>query len=508
MRYGFVLDQRKCIGCHACSVACKSENGVPLGVHRTWVKYVEKGRFPFTRRFFQVNRCNHCSHPPCVAICPVGAMFERKDGVVDFDSTRCIGCKACMQACPYDAIYVDPRSNTAAKCNYCIHRVERGLEPACVAMCPQHAIVAGDLDQPDSEIAQLVTREQVRVRKPEQSTAPKTFYVAAEEAAMSPTAARYEETYMWADRNKQIAGGGAIRVAPNGDLPVPVLAAYDVEHGRPWDWQVPVYFWTKSLSTGALALPAVAIAAGWIQADKRLNLSLVTLALALMGVTVALLISDLARRERFLQVLLRPRGGSWLTRGAYLLVAYTGLCGIYAFAELTGIAPLCSAMRWLAVAGGVLASVYTAFLFGQCEGRDLWQTPLLPVHLLVQSWLASAALLALVSLFLGGGRPAFQVAAAALIGGLALHLLVLATEVLMPHATDSATYAARLITHGPFRLMFWGGAVLAGVLLPVVLLAIGWEHAGLVGTAGVLVLAGLLAYEWCFVMAAQGVPNS
>ena len=159
-------------------------------------------------------------------------MFQRKDGIVDFDSSRCIGCKACLQACPYDAIYVDPATHTAAKCNYCMHRVERGLEPACVAMCPQHAIVAGDLDQPDSEIAQLVSKEQVRVRKPEQGTAPEMFYVAAEEAAMSPTAARYEGMYMWADRNKQIAGGGAIHVAPNGDLPVPVLPAYDVEHER------------------------------------------------------------------------------------------------------------------------------------------------------------------------------------------------------------------------------------------------------------------------------------
>jgi Fe-S-cluster-containing dehydrogenase component/formate-dependent nitrite reductase membrane component NrfD len=508
MRYGFVIDQRKCIGCQACSVACKSENRVPLGVHRTWVKYVEKGRFPFTRRFFQVNRCNHCSHPPCVTICPVGAMFQRKDGVVDFDSSRCIGCKACMQACPYDGIYVDPVSHTAAKCNYCIHRVERGLEPACVAMCPQHAIVAGDLDQPDSEIAQLVSREQVRVRKPEQGTGPGTFYVAADETAMSATAARYECMYMWADRNKQINGGGAIRVASNGEMPVPVLAAYDVEHERPWDWQVPVYFWTKSLSTGVLALPAVAITAGWMQADWLLNLVFVTLALVFMAITVGLLVSDLSRRERFFQVLLQPQSRSWLTRGAYLLVAYTALCGLYGLAELTGIGPLSSTMRWLTVAGGVLAAVYTAFLFGQCEGRDLWQTPLLPLHLLVQGWLASAALLALLAPGFDAASSALRVAAAGLLGGLAVHLVALVTELLMPHATDTASYAARLITHGPFRTIFWGGVVALGVVLPVVLLAIGWGQAGMVAAAAVLVLIGLLAYEWCFVMAAQGVPNS
>jgi Fe-S-cluster-containing dehydrogenase component len=151
MKYGFVIDNRKCIGCHACTVACKTENHVPLGVNRTWVKYVEKGTFPNTRRVFQVTRCNHCEKPPCVTICPVTAMYQRKDGIVDFNSERCIGCKACMQACPYDSIYIDPDEGTAAKCHFCAHRTEVGLEPACVVVCPEHAIIAGDLSDPTSE---------------------------------------------------------------------------------------------------------------------------------------------------------------------------------------------------------------------------------------------------------------------------------------------------------------------------------------------------------------------
>ena len=146
MRYGFIIDNRKCIGCHACTVACKTENHVPLTVNRTWVKYVEKGTFPNTRRVFQVTRCNHCENPPCVTICPVTAMYQRKDGIVDFSSERCIGCKACMQACPYDSIYIDPDEGTAAKCHFCAHRTEVGLEPSCVVVCPEHAIIAGDLD--------------------------------------------------------------------------------------------------------------------------------------------------------------------------------------------------------------------------------------------------------------------------------------------------------------------------------------------------------------------------
>lgn len=94
MNYGFIIDNRKCIGCHACSTACKSENEAPLGVYRTWVKYVETGSYPDARRHFQVTRCNPCANPPCVRICPVTAMYQRHDGIVEFDPQICIGCKA------------------------------------------------------------------------------------------------------------------------------------------------------------------------------------------------------------------------------------------------------------------------------------------------------------------------------------------------------------------------------------------------------------------------------
>src|SRR5687768_16384743 len=128
MNFGFVIDNSSCIGCHACSTACKSENEVPIGVYRTWVKSVEVGLFPDVRRSFQVTRCNHCANPPCVTICPTSAMHRRPDGIVDFASDSCIGCKACTQACPYDAIHMDPESHTAAKCNFCAHRTDLGLE--------------------------------------------------------------------------------------------------------------------------------------------------------------------------------------------------------------------------------------------------------------------------------------------------------------------------------------------------------------------------------------------
>ncbi len=161
VQWGKVIDQTRCIGCHACSTACKSENAVPLGVNRTYVKSVDVGQFPTARRAFQVTRCNQCDHPPCVTACPTTAMFRRPDGIVDFDKSICIGCKACIAACPYDAIFINPEDHSAEKCNFCAHRIEVGLEPACVIVCPTEAIIVGNLKDPERSCS---TR--ARIRRP------------------------------------------------------------------------------------------------------------------------------------------------------------------------------------------------------------------------------------------------------------------------------------------------------------------------------------------------------
>ncbi len=508
MRYGFVIDNRKCIGCHACTVACKTENHVPLGVNRTWVKYVEKGTYPNTRRVFQVTRCNHCEKPPCVTICPVTAMYQRKDKIVDFDSDRCIGCKACMQACPYDAIYIDPYDGTAAKCHYCAHRTEIGLEPSCVVVCPEHAIIAGDLDAPDSEISQLVARETVRVRKPEQGTQPKLYYIDADEAAIVPTAARHEAFYMWSQRNEEVHGGGALYPTDSPLLQQNALAAYDVSHARPWGWQVPTYCWTKSIGSGALAVPAIAMALGQLWPDRMRDIALSTIALLFTALTTVLLVWDLDHPERFLRVVLRPQSKSWLARGAFILIAYSGLCGLFWLAAVFGYGSVATGLLWPTVLLGFCAAAYTAFLFGQCEGRDLWQTPLLPVHLIIQALLCGAAVWLLLPGAWNGGSQALYVAGRTLAVTLTLHLLMLLGEVAIPHTTDNARYAARLITHGPFSWLFWAGAVMVGGIFPLLLVLIASQNHFVVGVASALALVGLLIFEWCFVMAGQSVPNS
>jgi Fe-S-cluster-containing dehydrogenase component/formate-dependent nitrite reductase membrane component NrfD len=512
MKYGFVIDNRKCIGCHACTVACKTENQVPVGVNRTWVKYVEKGLYPNTRRVFQVTRCNHCEKPPCVTICPVTAMYQRKDGIVDFNPDRCIGCKACMQACPYDSIYIDPDHGTAAKCHFCAHRTEIGLEPACVIVCPEHAIIAGDLSDPSSEAAQLVAREPVRVRKPEQGTQPKLYYIDGDESAIVPTAARHESIYMWSQRNAAVHGGGAIYPADSPLLQTNAVAAYDVSHARPWGWQVPAYCWTKSIGSGALAIPAVATLLGRLPGDRMRDIALATVALLFTALTTVLLVWDLDHKERFLRVVFTPQSKSWLARGAFILIAYSGLCSVFWLAAVLGFSVATSILLWPAVLVGFCAAAYTAFLFGQCEGRDLWQTPLLPAHLIVQALLCGSAVLALLPEAIGGSARALSIAIPALVASLGLHLLMLLGEVAMPHTTDNARYGARLMTHGPFARAFWGGAVVLGGIVPITLLLagslFGASNRIATGVASALALIGLLIFEWCFVMAGQSVPNS
>jgi Fe-S-cluster-containing dehydrogenase component/formate-dependent nitrite reductase membrane component NrfD len=238
--FAWVIDQTSCIGCHACTTACKAENDVPLGVNRTWVKYVERGTFPETRRDIAVLRCNHCAEPPCVEVCPTTAMFKRPDGIVDFDIGRCIGCKACIQACPYDAIYIDPEQHVAEKCNFCSHRVDAGLLPACVVVCPTESLVFGDISDPASRASRILAAKPTTVRRPEQGTRPQAFYVGASEAALDPLAAVHEDRYLWSDRrtggakdytdqlrpiDHSAAGAAGPRVPSLAGTPLPVLAA-------------------------------------------------------------------------------------------------------------------------------------------------------------------------------------------------------------------------------------------------------------------------------------------
>ena len=519
--YGFVIDQNSCIGCHACTTACKSENRVPLGVFRTWVKYVEKGEFPNTRRHFLVERCNHCANAPCVTICPTQSMFMRRDGIVDFDPTRCIGCKACMQACPYDAIYIDPETETAAKCNYCAHRTEIGLQPACVIACPEEAIISWDLDDPNSKISQLLGRENLRQRRPDQGTQPKLWYIGAEEVAINPEFFSDPQGSMWA-QHRALGVGGQRRgareqrqptdprpLAPGQSVAAGFLAeagqvGYNVAHEQPWGFLVAAYLWTKSIGAGAMLMLALLLGLGRALSDSFV-LGCLLVALVFTGITTLLLVADLKHPERFILILTKPNFRSWLVWGAYILIAFSILAGLALIGAVLGLATIFLIGLWGGAALGVLAAGYSGFLFGQAEGRDFWQSPLLPVHLLAQAMVAGAAVAVLVGPALGSEVDVVSLLTVTLAIAVLGHLVLVTAEVCTPHANTHIKLAAATLVSGKLRRRFWGGAIALGIVLPLVVIAVTPLLAPL---AAVAALAGLLFYEDAWVTAGQSVPMS
>jgi Fe-S-cluster-containing dehydrogenase component/formate-dependent nitrite reductase membrane component NrfD len=508
MKYGFVIDNRRCIGCHACTVACKAEHDVPLGNFRTWVKNVEKGVFPEVQRYFTVLRCNHCDDAPCVTICPTRALFTRADGIVDFDNRHCIACKSCMAACPYDALYIDPSTATAAKCNYCAHKVEVGLQPACVSVCPEQAIVAGDLEDPHSAVARLVATERVSVRKPEKGTLPKLYYVEGDVASLQPGAAPAGPSWIWGERKPdELDGDFRILPATGGARTV-----YDVAHQKPWGAIVSLYLWTKSMAAGPILVASLLMLLGLARAPVLFGAVAPILAFGFTAVTSMLLIADLERPERFLKILFHPNWRSWLVWGAWILIAFTGLLLVWFACGLLDLDVVFGLLLWPAFALSALTAGYSAFLLAQARARDLWQSRLLFPHLLVQAHLAGSALLALASLYYGSGRALTVLLQRNLLAALCVHGVFVLAEVGLPHGSADASGAVAYMLHGPLARLFWFGAVFGGIALPIHVLAYSFMHPGLsplfAGLAAGMSIAGLLAFEECVIRAGQALPLS
>ena len=427
--FGFVIDNRTCIGCHACTVACKSEHDIPIGVNRTHVKYIEKGNYPDSTREFSVHRCNHCEDSPCTTICPTTALFNRSDGIVDFDNDRCIGCKSCMQACPYDALYIDPDNGTAAKCNYCAHRIEHSYEPACVIVCPTESIVSGDLDDPESKIAQIVSTQNTTVRKPESGAKPNVFYIEASEEMLNPSAtevtgsgmcteqafgvghfAKYAESRLGeadttsmilqlalekkakksAPRDQAIIRDVMERLAED---PRDAKRSYDQpSKGVLWGWEVTTYIWTKGISSGTYAIAVISMLLGLVEMTDSLWAMTISIGILFLAITGLLLVIDLDRPERFLYVLLRPNWDSWLVKGAFILSGYGAILAVSAVVLILDLDR--SYLTYLAIPGFPLATltgVYTAWLLMQAKGRSWAEDSLLPAKFLLETLVIGTA---------------------------------------------------------------------------------------------------------------------
>jgi tetrathionate reductase subunit B len=202
-RYGWLVDTRRCFGCHGCEVACKAENDVPLGHYIRQTIYHD-----FARTQQQMARiavpmsCQHCEDAPCLKACPCGALHKGAGGTVLVDYDTCSGHGACVEACPYGAIYIDPVANQAIKCHNCTHRLEVGMEPACVTTCPAEALVFGDLDDPSSKISRLTNQLEdeanLETLRPEKGTRPRMRFVTTDDRPLSewePKVPREGESY-------------------------------------------------------------------------------------------------------------------------------------------------------------------------------------------------------------------------------------------------------------------------------------------------------------------------
>lgn len=197
MRYGMVIDSRKCVGCRTCHMACKQANNLPNGVWWGRLAVEEEGSFPALSRKYYPVMCQHCSDPLCVDVCPTGASYvDEETGVVLVDQEKCIGCESCIQACPYDVrtllssepeYYSDHALgdssapahlvDTTEKCNFCKDRVSKGEDPACMVLCPQKARYWGDFDDPDSEVSRLIAENDYFILMEEEGTNPSTYYL-------------------------------------------------------------------------------------------------------------------------------------------------------------------------------------------------------------------------------------------------------------------------------------------------------------------------------------------
>jgi formate-dependent nitrite reductase membrane component NrfD/ferredoxin len=508
-------------------------------------------------------------------------MYQRHDGIVEFDPAVCIGCKACMQACPYDAIYLDPATHNAAKCHFCSHRTDIGLEPACVVVCPTQSIIAGDIDDPHSEISCLLAREQVTVRKPEQGTTPKLFYIEGDDVVLTPTATLTGSSFMWADvilpannhrppsadhrpptadrqentqratersfpvgRNTPHASHLTLHAFPRIPIRSPaaqglgyygpihfgegrmaehmVQTTYNAQHKIPWHWPVPAYLVTKSIGSGLFALIALFFGLNLVEFNPALALFSAFISLLFMGLTTLLLVLDLDKPLLFHTILTRPQWKSWLTRGAFILVGFTIVAGLWFWIEGTvfmGLVnpALAEATRLPLLGLGFIlalsAAIYTAFLFGQAEGRDLWQSTLLPAHLFIQAMMVGAATLLALGLFVPLAPPMMTaltwIFAVSLVVDLCVTLL---GEFGMPHASEVAARAAHDISHGKYRNHFWGGSIGLGHIVPLLLLLAAGSGGplamGLIAMAVLATIAGLYLFEYAFVMAPQEIPNS
>ncbi len=417
------------------------------------------------------------------------------------------------------------------------------MEPACVVVCPERAIIAGDMHNPESEIARIIAHEPVRVRKPEQGTKPNVYYIDAEEAAINPevTVEELPNMTMWSTILKpQHEDESAIDASTSLGRPTTInplnplkpyqplqmvrdtLAAHIVydtpKNSAPWGSKVSTYLATKSIGAGVMMVAALALALyGLSSPINGTKNALLGIGASIIGglfiaITLVLLIADLKRPDRAIFLVTKANPTSWLVWGGYILGIFGLIEAVWFVAALLGTSDV---VRWLLIPAalfGAAGAGYSAFLFGQAESHDFWQSPLMLPILLVQATLAGAASLGLFAWAFNAGTTLSNFFTIVLLIAVASHVLLVLIKVFGAHSNSHVAIAAHFMTSGGLKDTFWGPFFAVGSLLPLILLVIALfvpaAQPALLGIAGILALVGLFAYEHCFVVAGQIVPLS
>ena len=444
-----------------------------------------------------------------------------------------------MQACPYDALYIDPETSTAAKCNYCAHRIDVGLEPACVNVCPTQAIVSGDMNDPDSRISQLLRNQQVAARKTEKGTLPALYYIDAQAESLDPLATAPSSQSLWSEQSsgvghfahdssgekehaleklgRLLSFGESSAMLETDESPQhraaelvdaissPPKRAYDApQKGVLWGWQVSGYLWTKSIAAGVILATMLAKAYSTDFVSRSTESFATLISLIFLGITGGLLVWDLDKPARFLYVLLRPQWKSWLVRGAYIITAYSGLLVLnLAFLVLSPDHWLHQLLPIPLIVLALLAAVYTAFLFAQAKGRTFWQSRTVPLNMVTHAVLCGSAWMALFGSF--WLAPFMDFIQYLLIATMTIHAIVTLLEILLPHAHQEVAEVMTSITRGRYSRLFWGAAVGVGTVVPLILLLI---SSNTIFVASVLILFGVFAAQHIWVRAPQQIPLS
>jgi len=358
-------------------------------------------------------------------------------------------------------------------------------------------------------VSQLVDRGPVTVRRPEKETGPGVFYRGAHQATLDPLGAARPAGGIFAWSGQGPTGAGHVKAGrpgrPASSAAAIVSAAgvsaaivsYDVDHAAPWGWRVSLYTWTKSVAAGAyLVAVALGLAGRLSFSDALVRWVAPAVSLGLLGATGALLVWDLKHPWRFWMLFTRPQWRSWLVRGGVIITAYGAVLAGALAAGAVGSAGAATGLAGAGVPLAAMTAAYTAYLFAQARGRDLWQSPLLAPHLLVQAVLAGAAALVLAADALGppAGRADLRMILA---GAAVAHLVMVAGEATQQHPTAHAHLAVAEMVRGRYAPAFWAGVALVGAAV-----AAPWIGPA----AAVAALAGLMAHEHAYVQAGQSVP--